>query len=372
MNTYLVTGATGVVGSAITEALAARPDARMKLLIRADSPAKLQERVDGLIKFWGVDAAAVAPRVEGLIGDTSEPNLGLDDETYARVAAECTHVIHSAGAVRMNLSIEDARHSAVDGAKNIVAFARAARSLQKVEFISTVGVGGRLRGSVPERWINEAREFHNTYEQAKAEGETLLEQAIRDGLPITVHRPSMVVGNSKTGKVIHFQVFYHLAEFLSGQKTFGICPDPGPTKLDLVAADHVADAVLWSAGERSTTGRIFHLCAGPSGALGIQALRQQVCSIFKAQGIKLPSARTVPAGLFRAAIPVVGMVSSERDRRALSTLPIFLDYLQENQTFANTDTTKILHQARIATPAPASFVSKVLEYYLARRKTRRN
>ena len=56
----------------------------------------------------------------------------------------------------------------------------------------------------------EVRTFHNTYEQAKAEAEEYLYPFMADErLPITIHRPSMVVGDSMTGKAISFQVFYH-------------------------------------------------------------------------------------------------------------------------------------------------------------------
>ena len=57
------------------------------------------------------------------------------------------------------------------------------------------------------------------------------------GLPATIHRPSMVVGDSQTGKVIHFQVFYHLCEFLSGRRTLGIVPDTGDAALDGEVSD---------------------------------------------------------------------------------------------------------------------------------------
>jgi thioester reductase-like protein len=372
MNTYFVTGSTGVVGSAITAVLAAKVDARLRLLIRASSQANLEARRDDLVRFWGLDRQHLTDgKVEAVRGNTSEPMFGLSPEAYARLASECTHVVHSAGAVRMNLALNEARRSAVDGAKHIIEFAEACRSagqLRKVEFISTVGVGGRLPGPVPERWISEPRRFHNTYEEAKAEAEGLIQQAILSGLPITVHRPSMVVGNSQNGKVIHFQVFYYLAEFLSGQRTFGLFPNPGPTKLDLVPADYVAAAVLWSSERRETIGRILHLCSGPDQALPIRKLLYVVRAKFQEAGIALPPAIRVPASMFRAALPFVRVFSSDRQRRALSALPIFLDYLQENQTFSNAQTEKMLLQAEIQTTPPDVFLPAILRYYLQRRR----
>ena len=124
-----------------------------------------------------------------------------------------------------------------------------------------------LPGALPERWITESREYHNTYEQAKAEAEVLVARGVAEGLPITVHRPSMVVGDSRTGDVMRFQIFYHLVEFLSGRRTFGFFPAFGATRLDIVPVDYVANAVVWSSGRQDTVGRILHLCAGPEESL---------------------------------------------------------------------------------------------------------
>ena len=367
MKTCFLTGSTGVVGSAIAGRALAASDARLKLLIRAASKEELESRVEALAQYWGVARDALGDRVEAVRGDATEPRFGLSEADYDRLAGECTHVIHSAGAVRMNLPIADARRSAVGSAQEIIAFAERCREngqFEKVEFISTVGVGGRLPGELPERWITEPRGFHNTYEQSKAEAEERVREAIDRGLAVTVHRPSMVVGDSETGKVIGFQVFYHLAEFISGRRTFGLMPDPGPTRLDLIPSDYVAAAILWSCARPEYAGQILHLCSGPHGAVGIRDLRTSVRTEFMAAGIALPRPLTVPAALFRAAIPLVRTFSSERQKRALGTLPTFLDYLAENQTFGNSASAKRLEAAGIPLPSARQFVPRVLRYYL--------
>lgn len=76
-----------------------------------------------------------------------------------------------------------------------------------MEAVSTVGVGGRYYGALPEQWLNTPRNFHNTYEQSKAEAEIILKTEVDQGMPITVHRPSMIVGDSQTGRILNFQIF---------------------------------------------------------------------------------------------------------------------------------------------------------------------
>lgn len=63
---------------------------------------------------------------------------------------------------------------AADSARHLLTLADACTQLEKIEFVSTVGVGGRTHGTVPEEWLHGRREFHNTYEQAKAEAEQVV------------------------------------------------------------------------------------------------------------------------------------------------------------------------------------------------------
>jgi thioester reductase-like protein len=107
------------------------------------------------------------------------------------------------------MSREEAHRSSVSTTIQALAFAARA-PLKKFEYISTVGVGGKMNGPLPEKRLTIPREFHNTYESSKAAAEDLVWAAAEGGLPVTVHRPSMVVGDSRTGRVRGFQIFYHL------------------------------------------------------------------------------------------------------------------------------------------------------------------
>jgi thioester reductase-like protein len=373
VKTYFLTGATGVVGSAVGARVLAEGDARLILLLRAGSEGELASRLAELWRFWAQGRDPSENRVEAVRGDITLPNLGMEPSAYERIARECTHIVHCAASVRMNLPIDEARRSAVFAAKSILALGAAAQAagvLEKIEYVSTVGVGGRRPGSLPERWITEERRFHNTYEQAKAEAEVVVARAVAGGTPVTVHRPSMVVGESRTGRVIHFQVFYHLAEFLSGRRTRGLIPGLGPTRLDLVPADYLADAIFWSSRESKTKGRILHLCSGPEHAVPLLELRDRVRSKFRAVGIEVPRSLMLPAGAFRAAVPLLRTFASERQRRAMNTLPIFLDYLAEDQSFSNAETVPLLEKAGITLPRAAEFLDPVLDYYLSRKVER--
>lgn len=368
LSNYFVTGATGAVGSALVPALLEDRDSRVCLLIRARESAELRQRLDGLFKFWrmGSDEEHARARVSVLAGDVTAPRLGLDEPGFRKLAQTCTHIVHSAGAVRMNLPMDEARRSSVGSARNIVALAHASQAsgqLRKVEFVSTVGVLGRRPGVLQEDWITETREFHNTYEAAKAEAEAYVRGEMEAGLPATVHRPSMVVGDSRSGRIAHHQVFYHLCDFLSGMRTRGVYPNLGTMRLDTVPADFVGSSIAWSSRNPGTAGEIVHLCSGPQGSIPLVRLKAMVESLLRRNGVALPRAVGVPPRLFRFVARLLERVVDDRTRRALRTLPVFLDYLESDPGFANTKTAAMLASAGIALPAADDYLPRVLAHY---------
>ena len=372
MKTYFVTGATGAIGSALIPILLQDDEVSVRLLLRAKSDDDLASRLEDLFSFWQIPRGdqETRTRVKAWRGDVSVGQFGLDDASYQVLCRECTHIVHSAGNVRMNLAIDQARHSSVDSARNIIELAHRCARLEKVEFVSTVGVGGRTRGAVPEDWIVTMRDFHNTYEQAKAEAEEVIRAEFERGLPLTVHRPSMVVGDAVSGRIIHFQVFYHLCEFLCGRRTLGLAPDFGAARLDIVPADYVARVIAWSSTSAASTGRILHSCSGPEMALALGPLREIVRRAFALAGRRLPPIITLPSGVFRTLLGAVSVLMPSEARRAIKTLPVFLDYLATEQTFANCRTQALLSVAGLAVPVPSSYLDKVLSYYLENVKQR--
>lgn len=370
-STYFITGATGAVGAALVPMLLEYPDVRLKLLLRARDRDHLQQRLSDLFAFWGQESIAARERIIPLQGDIQLPEFGLDPDDYQQLSEECTHIIHCAGNVRMNLPLEEARRSSLNSAQSVIQIALECQkqgNLQKVEFVSTVGVGGRMQGGVPERFITEKREFHNTYEQAKAEAEEFIRPYVEQGLALTVHRPSMVVGDSRTGKIIHFQVFYHLCEFLSGRRTLGFMPNVQGSLLDIVPVDYAAKALAWSSRQQQTAGQVLHLCAGPKRALELMQLMHTVRRIYGSAGANLPRAKVVPLGLFKTALPLLGLFVSAQARRAMRVLPVFFAYLQERQVFENQESSEVLQNIEKEHSWDEALLHKVLNYYLQNKK----
>jgi UDP-glucose 4-epimerase len=367
MRHILVTGASGVIGSALVPALLEEPETRVHLVLRAESEAHLRERTQRLLARWGAaaDTHDSEDRVRSHRGDVTLPQLGLSGAAYERLVRETTHVVHCAGNVRLNQSRGSARRDAVSAARAVVEFAReslARGRLEKVDVTSTVGVAGRCGGVVPEQRLTEPRRFRNTYEEAKAEAEEVCWRAIDRGLPLTVHRPSMVVGDSRSGEVSQFQVFYHLVEFLVGKYTAGALPRFGGFTLDIVPVDFVARALALSSQDVGTAGRVFHLCSGPL-AVPLEEVAERYAAFCQGSGESLPRQRTAPRWLVRSLSRVAPLFVRGRAGRRLRTVPYFLAYLGEPQAFEVERTRAYFHGRGCAAPAPAEYLGRVFAYY---------
>jgi thioester reductase-like protein len=348
------------------------PDTEIWLLIRAESDLAMQERLKELTRFWDWDNDPdKTARIHGLTGDAARPFFNLEKSRYEELARRCTHIIHCAGTVRMNLEIEDARRSAVGSTEQILALARTVvreGRLAKVDFVSTVGVAGKRSGTLPESWLDEMPAFHNTYEQAKAEAEIIIRLAVEnERLPITVHRPSMVIGNSRDGRVVHFQIFYFLCEFLSGRKTLGLYPHFSRVQLDIIPSDTVAAAIVAASQDSATIGKIFHLCSGSLLAPLIEEVKTTVRNAFASHGIPVPPAINLPMRWYAALARLASHFAPASQRKALATLPIYLDYLADRQTFGNSSFTEWSAAHGPTLPRWQEYLPRVLDYYLEQR-----
>ena len=338
MNVF-ITGATGNVGSAVVRQLLRNAEIRFWILLRASSEIELAGRLHKLFVLWGLSDEEVrdaAQRIHPLQGDMGLPRFGMNQKDWEIVQDNCGYLIHAAGVVRMNLPIEDARKYAVGSARNVIELADGIASsgrVVNVAFVSTVGVAGKQDEVLVDDWVTSDRAFHNTYEQSKAEAESLLRGWNRSPfIRLTVHRPSMVVGASD-GEVLRHQIFFYICEFLSGRHTKGLQPAFIDGCLDTVPVDYVADAVCWAVQNPVSDGRIFNLCSGSGREIRLATVQDWTRQTLSDCGQALPRLRSFSPKVFLMIVRALTSIAPEETRKRLGTLPILIDYLNSPQVF---------------------------------------
>ncbi|MGE5573057.1 MAG: SDR family oxidoreductase, partial [Bacteroidota bacterium] len=204
--TIFLTGATGFLGTWIAAELLRTTDVRLVVLVRAENDAAAAARLRRA--WWDRPdlTDCIGGRVQALAGDVSRSDLGMSQETRRELARMVTHVIHAAADLRLNGPLEEMRRTNVQGTENLLQLAHTAHrdhGLGRFVHVSTAYVAGNRRGEVQEEDLTDKYGFANNYERTKYEGESLVRAAMKD-LPITILRPGMVVGDSRTGAIQTF------------------------------------------------------------------------------------------------------------------------------------------------------------------------
>lgn len=260
--TVLLTGATGSLGTQVALSLLRETAHNIAVLVRAKDKDAANQRLSRAWWDWPELVEAIGTRVRILVGDVSEPKLGLDNSEYGELLHNLTHIIHAAADLRLNAPIGELRRANVEGTANILKLAHAIHcdhGLERLSYVSTAYVAGGRRGAVSEDSLTDQYGFWSKYELSKYEGETLVQQA-KDELSISVFRPSLVIGHSKTGAIKTFNTIYFPLRLYFSRKPILIPIHPS-TRVNIVPVDYVAEAIVRLTFLPQAKGLNFHLVA---------------------------------------------------------------------------------------------------------------
>jgi thioester reductase-like protein len=260
----LITGATGFVGMELLARYLERGDRRIVALVRAKDDVAAGARLDAVLtNLFGSRAARHRSRVQAFAADLTAPGLGLVAQRREQLACRVSTIIHSAASISFTLPLDEARAINVEGTRRLLEFAEAAREcggLERYGHVSTAYVSGTHDGSFAECDLDLGQTFHNSYERSKFESELLVRS--HPGLPFTIMRPSIVVGDRRSGWTSAFNVLYWpLRAFARG--LFTAVPAIPSAPVDVVSVDYVADAIHELCESGGGIGETYHLTAGP-------------------------------------------------------------------------------------------------------------
>jgi thioester reductase-like protein len=350
----LITGATGFLGTQLVgELLARQPDASLALLIRDRPGQPGQQRANEIVP------EEYRSRVQVYSGDVGEPKCGLDQSTWDRLSAEVTRVIHSAATVRFDHSLEEARRINVEGTRRLLDFAAGARNLKSLAYVGTAYVAGERSDLVHEGELNIGQSFRNTYEQTKSEAEALVRSRLGT-LPAVILRPSIIVGDSRTGVTSSFKMMYWPLKIYA-RRLWRTVPGYPDAVLDIVPVDYVASAVARLAFDEAALGSTVHLCAGPRASATIQQVAQRAAEYFN---VREP--RYVDPNFFFAAIrPILFMTLWGRKRRILRDGRAYRDYFTMKMQFDTTNAERLLGPVGLTPPPVLDYLDRLFHYCVA-------
>jgi nucleoside-diphosphate-sugar epimerase len=206
-NRILITGGTGFLGSHIAARLL-RDGHEVTWLARRDRRLTAAERVARLLDWFGIEPAARA-RSRVVEGEITRSGLGVDPRTWDELLSTVDEIIHCAS----DTSFSEKKRASlklanVEGLRNVVELATRGRVVF-FHHLSTAYVAGRCSGVCREELVLPAA-FTNAYEETKCRAEQIAHDLCREaGIRLSIYRPSIVYGDSRTGRSLLFNALYY-------------------------------------------------------------------------------------------------------------------------------------------------------------------
>jgi nucleoside-diphosphate-sugar epimerase len=260
--TLFITGFPGFIANRLLERLLrkdAKNDSRFILLVQPALAARARDDVAALTKL----TAKPVDDFQLIEGDISQPDLALTAKNAAFARAQTTRVFHLAAVYDLAVERELALRVNAGGTRNVLEFARSMAQLRQFHHVSTCYVAGKREGVILETELRHHAGYRNFYEESKYLAEMEVE-SLKHELPITIHRPSVVCGDSTTGETAKYDGVYYLIHYLLRWPRLSLINIGNhDVSLNLVPVDFVVDAMAALAFDERAIGKTVQL-ADPS------------------------------------------------------------------------------------------------------------
>jgi thioester reductase-like protein len=237
------------------------PASRATCLVQCLVQRKYAQAAAARLELIGLASPAVADRIRLVEGDVSRADLGLGGK-IEELLESTSEIWHLAAVYDLSVARDAALRVNVEGTQNVLELARHCSGLERLQYVSTCYVSGRYAGIFREEDLEKGQAFNNPYEETKYLAELSVRAAMGEGLPVTVYRPSIVVGDSRTGETQKYDGPYVIIRWVLRQPGTALVPvvgDPDATRVNLVPRDFVIDAISHLSGLPHSVGRTYQL-----------------------------------------------------------------------------------------------------------------
>ncbi|HEX8162260.1 MAG TPA: SDR family oxidoreductase [Pyrinomonadaceae bacterium] len=344
--TIFLTGFPGFIAGRLIERLSA-DGARFLLLVQPAFVGRARAEIARLASETGAGAA----RFRIVEGDITKDRLGMTARDYEDARSEATAIFHLAAVYDLGVERELAMRVNLGGTRTVNEFARSVRNLRRYHYVSTCYVAGRRDGVIREDELRHAAGFRNYYEETKYLAELEVE-GLKNDLPVTVHRPAVVCGDSVTGETAKYDGVYYLIKYLLMQPKLLSLANIGnrDVQLNVVPVDFVVAAMAALARDERAAGATVQL-ADPQ-PLTTYELFETIAHALARRG----SVMTVPPALVQKSL---AFKASER----LTGLPrVGAPYFFVKQTYDTSRARELLAPHGIECPPFPSYVNALIDF----------
>jgi nucleoside-diphosphate-sugar epimerase len=335
----LVTGYPNFVVRKLVEALA-REGRQVIVLVRESFEEKARQ-----------DFKALSGVVDVIAGDVVSMDMGLSGPEVRQVRSRVSHVFHLAGYYYLSASDAEMELVNVEGTRSALAFAREIPRLERFVHYSTAFVSGSRQGVVMEDELKEPERFRNSFERTKFVAERIAREASAD-MPVTIVRPSLIVGDSRTGEIDRWDgphFFMHVLVNLPINVPLPLVGS-GEHPVNLVPVDYVVEAMTFLAGLDAGVGRTYHLVdANP---LPASMVFELVCKAAN----RRPPRRSIPSNLATVLMKMPGLEKHWRSPR------LFIELMNQLVIYNAINASTAMRGTGIACPPFPSYVANLVAF----------
>ena len=258
-------------------------------------------------------------------------------------------VIHHCGAITHTGPERQALERAnIQATGEVLELATASGRPKQSVFWSTALVSGSREGVALEDQLTPPPHFRSIAEETMFRAEKVIREAMSH-VPVTILRPSLLVGDSKSGEIDYLDGPYLLIQFMLNSPPDMPIPLPkrGEVPLNVAPVDYAIDAGLTIASDARSVERTFHI-VDPA-PLTVRRIIELI-----AKTIERPCEITdLPAGLTTALLRAPGVRRWSEIPRAL------LELTATEVAYDTSNTGELLEGAELQCPPLSSYLAHV-------------
>ncbi len=366
---FFITGVTGVLASEfLAEVITQIPNAQCWLLVRSADPEKAQRRIDNLLRYLFTDEnlmARASQNVQAICGDVGERRLGMTDSDWNVVSQTTHYIIHAAAETDLNAPLARATKVNINGVRNILQLAAACGSnLKRLLHVSTAYISGAKTGTISTEELYEEVPPCDHYQLTKRKGELLLRAYLKT-IPITIIRPTIIMGNSINGRCLKFRTPYYPLQQLYNRIPL-VLPVAKGGNLEMIPADWAAQVMLKMVLDPNTIGRCFHLSNGDKVMNNLE-YKHVVYEAFQAVGEARNVLHYLPFPLYRLFVSPMLKKRGAKGYALDESARYYRNYATYKRVFDNSTTMALLNQYHLTPPEIEDYFPKVMSYAIDHR-----
>ncbi len=351
-NKIFLTGFPGFISSRlIPKLLVDRNQTKLIALVQEKFLKLAEKSRENIYKIY----PTLNGKIDFVSGDLVEPNLGIVENNFQ--FDEITEVFNLAAVYDLRVERDLAYRVNVKGTGNLIEFISKCKNLKKFHHVSTCYVAGWSKGIFSEDDFDKGQSFKNFYEETKFLSEKIIRENL-DKIPTTIYRPSIVIGDSKTGETNKFDGPYPVIFTLNKLPKFTLMTQigSGDTTSNLVPVDFVVDAIakLSTLERKSIT---YHI-SDPHPKTQIQLLHLfSKCMNKKILLLKVNSAF------------IKFCVKLKPVAKFTELYPQMIDYFDHDITFDSSNALKDLESFKLICPPIETYIENIINFALAHKKS---